>query len=180
MRVVTRFSSVWGFNRFFKDLLPGIDFIVFYYLCKKTTIMANSNQINSKADSGKKPVGTFKKKLKKYFYLALTLFIMIVGLYVYWSFFFTYSDGTRTGLLQKFSRKGTVFKTYEGELILSSVQSNSNVALASEKFLFSVPDEEVALQLEKLQGKIINVHYKEKNHTLPWRGETVFIVISAN
>jgi hypothetical protein len=63
---------------------------------------------------------------------------------------------------------------------MSSVQSSNNVALASEKFLFSVQDETVALQLEKLQGKIINVHYKEKNHTLPWRGETVFIVSSVN
>jgi hypothetical protein len=142
--------------------------------------MATINQINSKTDSGNKPAGTIKKKIKKYLYLALTLFILIVGIYVYWSFFFTYSDGTRTGLLQKFSRKGTVFKTYEGEIIMSSVQSSSNVALASEKFLFSVVDETVALQLEKLQGKIINVHYKEKNHTLPWRGETVFIVSSVN
>ncbi len=121
----------------------------------------------------------FIKKVKKYLYLALTVFILFIGLYIYWSFFFTYSDGTRTGMLQKFSRKGTMFKTYEGELILSSVQSNKNVAIASEKFLFSVTDDSVALQLEKLQGRMVDVHYKEKNHTLPWRGETVFIVNSA-
>jgi hypothetical protein len=142
--------------------------------------MAKGNQMNNNADSTSKPVSTLKKKIKKYLYLALTLFILFVGIYVYWSYFFTYSDGTRTGLLQKFSRKGTVFKTYEGELILSSVESNTNVALASEKFFFSVQDESVALQLEKLQGKIINVNYKEKNRTLPWRGETVFIVDSVN
>lgn len=119
------------------------------------------------------------KKIRKYLYISLAFFVLIVGLYVYWSFFFTYSDGTRTGMLQKFSRKGTIFKTYEGELILSSVQSNKNVAIASEKFLFSVTDENVALELEKLQGKMIDVHYKEKNHALPWRGETNFIVSSA-
>lgn len=120
-----------------------------------------------------------KKKIRKYLYVALSVFILIVGIYIYWSYFFTYSDGTRTGMLQKFSRKGTIFKTYEGELILSSVQSNKNVAIASEKFLFSVVDENVALELEKLQGKMIDVHYKEKNHALPWRGETNFIVSSA-
>ncbi len=120
----------------------------------------------------------FVKKVKKYLYLALTVFILLIGVYIYWSFFFTYSDGTRTGMLQKFSHKGTMFKTYEGELILSSVQSNKNVAIASEKFLFSVTDDSVALQLEKLQGRMVDVHYKEKNHTLPWRGETVFIVSS--
>jgi len=118
----------------------------------------------------------FKRKLKKYLYLTLTLIIVLIGIYVYWAFFFTYSDGTRTGLLQKFSRKGTIFKTYEGELILSSVSSNKNVALASEKFLFSVYDKDVALQLEKLQGKMVDVSYEERIHTLPWRGETTFLV----
>ena len=141
--------------------------------------MALSNQTNSKATHGTTKMDVVKKKLRKYLYLALTLFILIVGVYVYWSFFFNYSDGTRTGLLQKFSRKGNLFKTYEGELILSSVASSKNVTIASEKFLFSVQDEAVAKELENLQGKIVDVHYKEKNNTLPWRGETVFSVVSA-
>lgn len=140
--------------------------------------MAGTDQINSKSHSGSGTGSRIKKKIKKYFYISLAVIILIVGGYIYWSFFFTYSDGTRTGLLQKFSRKGTIFKTYEGELILSSVQSSKNVALASEKFLFSVADHDVAIQLEQLQGKIVDVHYKEKNNTLPWRGETVFIVSS--
>ena len=113
--------------------------------------MAVSNQTSSTTNQSTTKMGVVKKKIKKYLYLALTLFILIVGVYVYWSFFFSYSDGTRTGLLQKFSRKGTIFKTYEGELILSSVASSKNVAIASEKFLFSVQDEAVALQLENLQ-----------------------------
>ena len=57
-------------------------------------------------------------------------------------------------------------------MILSSVQSNSNVAIASEKFFFSVTDKTVALQLEKVQGESIIVHYCEKNGTLPWKGES--------
>ncbi len=141
--------------------------------------MAVTNQTSSATNQSTTKMGVVKKKIKKYLYLALTLFILIVGVYVYWSFFFSYSDGTRTGLLQKFSRKGTIFKTYEGELILSSVASSKNVTIASEKFLFSVQDEAVALQLENLQGKTVDVHYQEKNNTLPWRGETVFCVVSA-
>ncbi len=129
--------------------------------------MALSNQTNNKATQGTTKMDVVKKKIRKYLYLALTLFILIVGVYVYWSFFFNYSDGTRTGLLQKFSRKGNLFKTYEGELILSSVASSKNVTIASEKFLFSVQDEAVAKELESLQGKIVDVHYKEKNNTLP-------------
>jgi len=119
-----------------------------------------------------------KKKIRKYLYLALAVFILIIGIWIYISYFFTYSDGYRSGMLQKFSRKGNIFKTYEGEMILSSVQSNKNVSIASEKFLFSVADKEVALQLEKMQGKAVVVHYTQKNNTLPWRGDTPFIVTS--
>ena len=119
-----------------------------------------------------------KKKIRKYLYLALTAFILFIGIWIYISYFFTYSDGYRAGMLQKFSRKGNIFKTYEGEMILSSVESNKNVSLASEKFLFSVADDEVALQLEKLQGRNVVVHYSQKNSTLPWRGESAYIVNS--
>ena len=140
--------------------------------------MADNNYSQNSTKPAPSRTKLFFKRIRKYIYLALTLFIVIVGIYVYWSFFFTFSDGYRAGLLQKFSRKGTVFKTYEGEMILSSVQSNKNVALASEKFIFSVDDKDVAVQLEKLQGKNVVVHYTEKNHTLPWRGETVFMVSS--
>lgn len=140
--------------------------------------MADINQTNSKADQAKKPMSIVKRKIRKYFYIALTFLVLIIGTYIYWSFFFTFSDGYRAGLLQKFSRKGNIFKTYEGEMILSSVQSNQNVALASEKFIFSVADHDVAIQMEKLQGKNVVVHYTEKNNRLPWQGETVFIVSS--
>ena len=115
------------------------------------------------------------KKIIVYFSLFV---ILTLSLFVYWKYNFTYSEGYRAGLLQKFSLKGNIFKTYEGEIILSSVQSNANVAIASEKFFFSVIDKEVALKLEKNQGESIVVHYREKNGTLPWRGESTYFVDS--
>ena len=142
--------------------------------------MANINQSNSNAEQAKKPMTVLKKKVKKYFNIALIFIVLIIGATIYWSFFFIYSDGTRTGVLQKFSRKGTIFKTYEGELILSSVKSSSGVALASDRFIFSVNDKDVAKQIEQLQGENVDLHYKETKNTLPWRGETVYIVTSAN
>jgi hypothetical protein len=140
--------------------------------------MANTYQSGSATGTGNTKMSVVKKKIKKYLYISLFVFFLLVVAYVYWSFFFTFSDGYRAGMLQKFSHKGNIFKTYEGEMILSSVQSNKNVTLASDKFLFSVSDHEVALQLEKMQGKAVVVHYTEKNNTLPWRGETKFIVSS--
>lgn len=115
------------------------------------------------------------KRFKRTFFVIL--FILLIFL-IYWKYFFTYSEGNRTGLLQKFSYKGTVFKTYEGELILSSIRSQANVAIASEKFFFSVRDKETAKKLENLQGHFVTVHYKMKNGALPWRGDSKYLVDS--
>ena len=104
--------------------------------------------------------------------------IVLIVAFGYFKYGFVYSKGYRAGLLQKFSEKGVIFKTYEGEMILSSVQSNANVAIASEKFLFSVADDAVAKQMEQIQGKNVVVHYKEKNGALPWIGESYYIVDS--
>ncbi|WP_407523068.1 hypothetical protein PDL71_16430 [Lacibacter sp. MH-610] len=113
-------------------------------------------------------------------FVGIFSLILVIGLalFIYWKYFFTYSTGYRSGLLQKFSHKGTIFKTYEGEMILSSIRSNANVALASEKFLFSVTNEQIAKQMELLQGRMVTVHYNNKNGTLPWRGESAYIVDS--
>jgi hypothetical protein len=116
--------------------------------------------------------------MRKYLVRIIILVILVMGMIGYWKYFFTYSDGYRAGLLQKFSHKGTMFKTYEGEMILSSVQSSANVAIASEKFLFSVTDKTLADQLDKMQGDNIVVHYHQKNSTLPWRGESPYLVDS--
>ena len=112
--------------------------------------------------------------------LLITLLVLFLGLFVFvwWRYYYTYSDGNRFGLLQKFSRRGTIFKTYEGELILSSVRSNANTPIASEKFFFSVTDENVAQQLSNLQGRNVTVHYKEKNAAAFWCGDSPYIVDS--
>jgi hypothetical protein len=80
--------------------------------------------------------------------------------------------------LQKFSNKGTIFKTYEGEMILSSVSSTANVAIASEKFFFSVPRKVLSIQFDTLQGRNVIVHYTEKNGAVFWRGDSKYLVDS--
>ena len=116
--------------------------------------------------------------MKKYVGWFILILVVILAAFIYWKYIFTYSDGYRAGLLQKFSRKGVVFKTYEGEMILSSVRSSADIALASEKFLFSVPVTEVAKKLDQIQGEYIVIHYKEKKGALPWVGETRYLVDS--
>jgi hypothetical protein len=118
------------------------------------------------------------KKTKRVLKWILTLLIIFLVTFVYWKYFYTYSEGYRAGLLQKFSNKGAIFKTYEGEMILSSVSSTSNVAIASEKFFFSVPNKVLAIQFDTLQGRNVIVHYKEKNGPVFWRGDSNYLVDS--
>lgn len=115
------------------------------------------------------------KKVLWFFFI-----VVIIGLagYLFWKYNYTYSSGERYGMLQKFSYKGNVFKTYEGEMILSSVKGNANVPLASEKFYFSVTDHAVAKKIMALQGHYVSLYYKQKNGKLPWRGESEYVVDS--
>jgi len=117
-----------------------------------------------------------KKTAKKTLRIITLIVVLVLGVFIFWKYFYTYSEGYRAGLLQKFTRKGNIFKTYEGELILSSVTSTTNVALASEKFFFSVLDDSLASVLDTLQGKFVTIHYKQKNGKVVWRGDTPYFV----
>jgi pectate lyase len=114
--------------------------------------------------------------VRKIIFLSTLILIVIAGFFIYWNYYNTYSEGNRSGILQKFSRKGNVFKTYEGELIMSSIASTGNVTLASEKFFFSVKNDSVAKVLFDLEGKHITVHYEQKRHSLAWNGDTEYMV----
>jgi hypothetical protein len=116
--------------------------------------------------------------MKRFIIWFSIILLVVLGIVFYWKYFYDYSEGYRSGLLQKVSYRGNIFKTYEGEIILSSVQSKTDVALASEKFLFSIEDKTVAVNLEQFQGKYVIVHYHEKNGVLPWRGDTKYLVDS--
>ena len=118
------------------------------------------------------------RKTKVFLRWLLILIIIFGGIFIYWKYFYTYSEGYRAGLLQKFSSKGALFKTYEGEMILSSVSSNRDVALASEKFLFSMINKSLVRQFDTLQGDMVIVHYKQKNGTVFWRGDSPYLVDS--
>ena len=110
--------------------------------------------------------------------IVILILLFAAAFFIWWRYYFTYSEGYRFGLLQKFSKRGAGFKTYEGEMILSSVKGNNNVPLASEKFYFSVMDEGVAQQMDNLQGRGITVHYQQKNAPAFWRGDSEYIVDS--
>jgi len=111
-------------------------------------------------------------------FLGWTISIVVLGLILYFLFatVYTYSDGNRAGRLIKFSHKGYIFKTYEGELNLGGINTTSGGILINNMWQFSVEDKSVADSLSKLEGKDLTLHYKEKIRALPWRGDSKYIV----
>ena len=88
------------------------------------------------------------------FIIAIVLgFTAFTWLTLHWS----YSDGERAGFLQKFSRKGWVCKTWEGEMALVTLPGT-----VAEKFAFTVRDDEIAKRLSADIGKRITVHYEQR------------------
>ncbi len=116
-----------------------------------------------------------KSGFRKFLWRFSLLALVVLAFLVYWFYYNVYSDGERTGLLTKLSRKGNVFKTYEGEMLIGNFQQAPNV-MVPEKFYFSVKDKKLSDTLMKLQGKVISLKYLQYRKTLSWRGESVYIV----
>ena len=106
--------------------------------------------------------------------------ILLVGGAVagYFKFFFVFGEGVKAGELNQIVYKGWVWKTYEGRLIQTGFKSNSKAgnALQSNEFNFSVGSKSVAESLMLCSGKNVELHYKEYNGMLPWRGMQRYIV----
>jgi hypothetical protein len=91
-------------------------------------------------------------------YAAVFLVLLTAGagLWTWLTLQWSYSDGTRAGILQKFSQRGWVCKTREGELAQYVV-----AGVSPQIWQFSVPDAGVAAQLEKVVGARVQLHYTE-------------------
>ena len=114
--------------------------------------------------------------MRKFITWTVTIVVIILTFYILFATAYTYSDGNRAGRLIKFSHKGYVFKTYEGDLNLGGINSTNGGVMINNIWQFSVAEKSVADQLLKLEGKEVTLHYKEKMHALPWRGESRYIV----
>jgi hypothetical protein len=95
-------------------------------------------------------------RLKLVFWLLLVPLALVAGYFAIvlnWS----YSSGERAGWVQKFSRKGWLCKTWEGEMAMVTMPG-----AIPEKFPFTVWDDNVAAQINRVMGKRVTLHYEQK------------------
>jgi hypothetical protein len=90
--------------------------------------------------------------------LLVLVLLVALGAGYFWAMLsWSYSTGERAGWIQKFSRKGWICKTWEGEMAMVSMPGST-----SEKFLFTVREPAVTEQINKVMGRRVALHYEEK------------------
>ena len=89
--------------------------------------------------------------------IVLVAIVLLAAGYFWLVLRWSYSTGERAGWLHKLSKKGWVCKTWEGELAMVSMPG-----AMPEKFYFTVRDDGVAEQVNRLMGKRVTLHYEEK------------------
>ena len=87
---------------------------------------------------------------------ALAAIAVLFALYTWFTLSWSYSEGERAGYLQKFSKKGWLCKTWEGEILLSSMPG-----AIPERFAFTVRDEAVVQQLQSAMGQRVQITYEQ-------------------
>ncbi|MDX2047003.1 MAG: hypothetical protein SFU87_09460 [Chitinophagaceae bacterium] len=109
--------------------------------------------------------------MRKVIWSIVVIVLLVLAGFIYWFYFNVYSEGERKGIVIKITTKGNIFKTHEGEMWLSC-RNTVNI----EKFFFSITDVVVKDSLTRLQDECVQVNYKEYRKTLPWRGDSRYIV----
>jgi len=100
--------------------------------------------------------------LRKIIIYAILAIALIITSYFSFVYYASYSDGVRSGQSIKFSHKGVMFKTWEGEI--------SQGISGTQTFSFSVldKDDKVVQELKDFEGQYVKVTYKERYRTFPW------------
>lgn len=108
--------------------------------------------------------------MKKILFIILGSILALYLLYFAFVYFVPYSEGTRAGELIKFSNKGVIVKTWEGEI--------SQGISGAQIFEFSVLDEqeEVIQQLQEYQGRYVKLTYIERFDTFFFWGDTNYFI----
>ena len=111
--------------------------------------------------------------------LLIILLVLVIGIFAL-TYYGIYDEGVRAGTVLRISKKGILFKTYEGQLNLDSFGALKGTTPFAETFNFSVakhnPDVVRELEAVALSGERVNLHYIKRYVGYPWRGETKYFI----
>ncbi len=111
-------------------------------------------------------------KIFKILMWAIIIPIILFAFYTWAALTWVYSSGERAGYVQKFSEKGYLCKTFEGELVLVSMPGTQ-----AEKFMFTVKSAAMAKKINESLGKRVRITYEEhKGIPSSCFGETAYFV----
>jgi hypothetical protein len=125
--------------------------------------------------------GSKAKSVAKKIVISIIIIAVVAGASIF-SFYYwgVYDEGVRAGVVLRISKKGVVFKTYEGQLNLETFGALKGANPIMESFDFSVEkDNDQAiknLEAAALSGERVNLHYIKRYKTFPWRGDTKYFV----
>ncbi|MCR9154287.1 MAG: 6-phosphogluconate dehydrogenase [Croceimicrobium sp.] len=118
--------------------------------------------------------------MRKTIIWILAVVLVLGAAWTTFLYYGTYSEGVRAGTVIKLSRKGVVFKTWEGQLNIQSFGAVNSSNSLSETFSFSIESDQEKiindLQEVSLSGERVNLHYIERYRALPWRGNTRYFI----
>lgn len=117
--------------------------------------------------------------MAKYFKIGAGIVVALALAGLLFVMYANYSSGLRAGVPVKFSRKGVIFKTYEGELNVGGLTNSQDGAIPTTwDFTVRRSDEKVRKDMERAmtEGRRVKLHYDEKYVQLFWRGDTVYFV----
>jgi hypothetical protein len=131
------------------------------------------DQTTAPSTGGGGPAATPKRRKWRWIAAAVLLAPFAgFALYAWAALSFAYSKGERAGYLQKFSQKGWLCKTWEGEIAMANLPG-----AMPEIFRFTVRDDSVATVLSGLSGQRVAIYY-EQHRGVPTScfGETEYFV----
>jgi hypothetical protein len=113
-----------------------------------------------------------KSRKLRWFGILVVTPVLLFAFYTWLSLTWSYSSGERAGYVQKFSKKGWIFKTWEGELAMVTMPGTM-----PEKFFFSVREDSVAAKINQTLGKrVVLVYEQHKGVPTDWFGETEYFI----
>jgi len=110
--------------------------------------------------------------------IGIILLLLLIGVMVFLNLA-NFSTGFRAGVPTKLSKKGVIFKTWEGQLNVGGLTNSAEGAIPTQwDFTIKASADSVVSKIDKaiLEGKRVKLLYQEKYVRFFWFGDTKYFV----